>query len=53
MRNIISWLIERWKITVPVGAILVAVGARGARAKIRQFMADAGRQEGGDYLFVV
>jgi len=32
--------------------ILVAVGAVGARPRIRSFMADAGRTEGSDYLFV-
>jgi len=32
--------------------ILVAVGAVGARSRIRSFMAEAGRIEGTDYLFV-
>ena len=32
--------------------ILVAVGARGARARIRAFMAERGMQEGGNFLFV-
>jgi len=32
--------------------VLVAVGAAGARARIRTFLAEQGRVEGGDYLFV-
>jgi len=32
--------------------ILVAVGAAGARARIRDFLAERGREEGRDYLFV-
>ena len=32
--------------------VLVAVGAAGARARIRRFMRDRGRLEGSDHLFV-
>ncbi len=34
------------------GMVLVAVGARGARPDIRQFMERAGRREGKDFLFI-
>ncbi len=34
------------------GMVIVAVGARGARAEIRAFLDEAGRTEGSDYLFV-
>jgi len=34
------------------GMVLVAVGARGARADIRDWLTERGRVEGGDYLFI-
>lgn len=34
------------------GMVLIAVGARGARPQIRDFLTQAGRREGEDFLFV-
>ena len=36
----------------PFGTVLAAVGAAGARAKIRRFLHGLGRVEGEHYLFV-
>jgi len=50
-RGLPVWPVERagaWR----RGTVLVAVGARGARGQIRRFMAQHGREEGCDYLFV-
>jgi glycosyltransferase involved in cell wall biosynthesis len=50
-RGLPVWPIERaasWF----AGPVLVAVGARGARAEIRAYLQEAGRVEGDEYLFV-
>ena len=50
-RGLPVWPIERaadWR----DGTIVVAVGSRGARPKIREFLSAHGRVEGEDYLFV-
>ena len=50
-RGLPVWPIERAG-QQPAEFILVAVGAAGARRKIRDFMRRCGRREGGDHLFV-
>lgn len=50
-RDLPVWPIDRLA-GHPDAFVLGAVGAAGARAKIRAFMQQQGRQEGRDYLFV-
>ena len=50
-RGLPVWPVE-WLRSNPDAFVLVAVGAAGARAKIRRFLDDLGRTEGEHYLFV-
>jgi len=50
-RDLPVWSIEH-ATTLGDTLVLVAVGAAGARARIRRFMTGLGREEGPDYLFV-
>lgn len=50
-RGLPVWPVE-WLDSNPDAFVLAAVGAAGARVKIRRFLADLGRIEGEDYLFV-